>query len=204
MDDILGINIGSETIESTSEVIRQVNYRKSDRFYKLASQRLMAFIDTSTPEGAMTYYNNEIPEAILDPVFKDRTKKDFLYTRLDIYFYDNPNYCNPPGITDKHVISIDKYIPYQQKSDCSNARGEKGSSIVEPGFFDNFDLEKRKTILQANVYSNALFEICNLIVLDPDKEEISKYFDPEHFKLVHYIIPNVEQNIKLIMLMIYL
>ena len=195
VDDILGINIGSETIESTSEVIRQVNYRKSDRFYKLASQRLMAFIDTSTPEGAMTYYNNEIPEAILDPVFKDRTKKDFLYTRLDIYFYDNPNYCNPPGITDKHVISIDKYIPYQQKSGCSNVRGEKGSSVVEPGFFDNFDENKRKTILQANVYSNALFEICNLIVLDPDKEEISKYFDPEHFKLVHYIIPNVEQNI---------
>ena len=195
VDDIIGINIGSITIESTSESIRQVNYRKSDRFYKLASQRLMAFIDTSTPDGARTYYNGNIPEDILDPVFKDRTKRDFIYTRLDIYFYNNSNYCNPPGITEKHVFSVDKYKTYQEKPGCSSIRGEISEEPVEPGFFNNTDPEKSKTILQPNIYSNALFELCNLTVIDPDKEEISKYFDSEHFKLVHYIIPNVEKDI---------
>ena len=195
VDDILGINIGSETIESTSDVIRQVNYRKSDRFYKLASQRLMAFLDTSTPEGAKSYYNGDIPEDILDPVFGDRTKKDLLYTRLDIYFYNNSNYCNPPGISEKHVISIDKYIPYEEKANCSHIRGERSSNILRHGFFNNFDPEKRKIIHQPNIYSNALFELCDLTVFDPDKDEISKYFDPEHFKLIHYIIPNVEKDI---------
>jgi hypothetical protein len=47
--NISGINRGMITINKTSEVIKQINYRKSDRFYKLASQRLMVFIDDSTP-----------------------------------------------------------------------------------------------------------------------------------------------------------
>ena len=193
--EIKGINIGSVTINSTSEVIRQVNYRKSDRFYKLASQRLMVFIDTSTPEGAYNYYRGKIPNDILDPIYEDRTKRDFLYSRLDIYFYDNPNYCNPPGISEKHVISIDKYETYQQKPNCSDIRGEITVKPKEPGFFNNFDDNKKKTILQPNIYPNALFELCNLIVIDPEKEEISKYLDTDYFKLVHYIIPNVDKNI---------
>ena len=76
----------------------------------------MAFVDTSTPEGAKTLYNGKIPEDILDPVYKDRTKKDFLYTRLDIYFYENENYINPPNITEKHVFSVDKLKSYISRS----------------------------------------------------------------------------------------
>ena len=77
---IPGMNYGLDTVNSTSEAIKQINYRKSYRFFKLASQRLMAFVDTSTPEGAKTLFNGKISPDILDPLYKDRTKKDFLYT----------------------------------------------------------------------------------------------------------------------------
>ena len=43
--DLAGINFGMLTINKTSEILKQINFRKSDRFYKLASQRLMIFIE---------------------------------------------------------------------------------------------------------------------------------------------------------------
>ena len=191
------MNYGLATVNSTSEAIKQINYRNSDKLFKLASQRLMAFVDASTPEGAQTIYKGEIPDDILDPVFKDRTKKDFLYTRLDIYFYDNENYVNPPNITEKHVFSIDKLKQYIPRSDgCVEKRGEAVADF-EKGYFTNFEEDKKNIILKENIYSNELFNYCDLTVIDPTKEgEIKKYFgDTDDYKLVHYIIPNVEENI---------
>ena len=46
--DLKGINIGMITLEKQTEVLKQINYRLSDRFYKLASQRLMVYVDDST------------------------------------------------------------------------------------------------------------------------------------------------------------
>ena len=115
--NIEGINLGLATINSTSEVIKQLNYRKSDIFYKLASQRLMVFIDDSTPEGAKTLYGKNIPEDLLDPIYKDRAKRDFLFSRADIYFYKNGNYHYPPGTSDKYVLSIDNLKKYQKNKD---------------------------------------------------------------------------------------
>ena len=196
--NIPGINCGLVTINSTSEVIKQINYRNSDRLYKLASQRLMVFVDTTSPEGAKTIYNGEIPSDLVDPVYGDRTKKDFLYTRLDIYFYENNNYVNPPGITEKHIFSVDKMTPYTSKDNCVDTRG-KASSRITPGYFTNSksDSTKRKIILQPNIYSNELFDYCNLKVIDPtEKGALEKEFgNTDDFKLIHYIIPNVEDDV---------
>ena len=195
---IPGMNLGLATVNSTSEAIKQINYRKSDRFFKLASQRLMAFVDTSTPEGAKTLYNGNIPAEIVDPVYKDRTKKDFLYTRLDIYFYENENYVNPPGVTEKHVISVDKLKAYTPgSSGCAEKRGDARYDFIEKGYFTNLKEDKKNIILKENIYSNELFKYCDLIVIDPTKEgELKKYFgDTDDFKLIHYIIPNVEKDI---------
>ena len=79
---IKGINSGRITVSSTSEILRQINYRKSDRLYKLASQRLMVYVDDTSPEGAKTLYGNNIPEEWKDPVLNDRAKKDFIFTIL--------------------------------------------------------------------------------------------------------------------------
>lgn len=136
--NLKGINIGMITIDKTSEIIRQVNYRISDRFYKLASQRLMVFVDDSTPEGAKTLYGSyeNIPKEWKDEVKKDRAKREFIFTRSDIYFYDNENYVNPPNINEKTIFSIDNYQQYDEKAEgCIEERGEARSDINEKGFY---------------------------------------------------------------------
>ena len=196
--NIKGLNFGSITLNSTSEAIKQVNYRTSNRFFKLASQRLMAFVDTSTPEGAQAIYNGKIPEKIMDPVYKDRTKKDLLYARLDIYFYENENYCNPRNITENDIFSVDRYKAYNPTSNCVKNRGEAESKILEKGFFTNLEEDKKDIILKPNEYSNELFDYCDLTVIDPTTQQdiINKRFGEENdFKLIHYIIPNVEKDI---------
>ena len=196
--NIKGLNFGAITLNSTSEAIKQVNYKTSNRFFKLASQRLMAFVDTSTPEGAQVIYKGEIPKDILDPVHKDRTKKDFLYARLDIYFYENENYCNPRNITENDIFSVDRYKAYNPASNCNKTRGEAKSKILEKGYFTNMEIDKKNIILKPNEYSNALFDYCDLAIIDPttQKDIIEKKFgNNSDFKLVHYIIPNVEGDI---------
>ena len=198
--NISGINRGMITINKTSEVIKQVNYRKSDRFYKLASQRLMVFIDDSTPEGAKALYgsSDKIPEEWKDPIYNDRAKKEFLFLRNDIYFYENENYCNPPGVTEKIVFSIDKLVEYKNnKEGCKSKRGEASSQIIKEGYFDNFDSNHKDKILEPNIYSNELFEYCDIEVIDPTDEEAIKnrFGNLTHLRPVHYIIPNVEENI---------
>ena len=198
--NISGINIGLITLNKTSEVIKQVNYRKSDRFYKLASQRLMVFIDDSTPEGAKTLYGSSenIPKEWKDPIYNDRAKREFLFLRNDIYFYENENYCNPPGVTEKIVFSVDKLVEYKShKSGCKSKRGEARSQIIKDGYFDNFDPNHREKILEPNIYSNELFEYCDLEVIDPTDEEAIKnrFGNSTNLRPVHYIIPNVEENV---------
>ena len=196
--NISGINAGMITVNKTIEVIKQVNYRNSNRFYKLASQRLMVYIDDTTPEGAKTLYEGSIPEEWKDPVLKDRAKKEFLFLRNDIYFYENENYCNPPGVTEKIVFSVDKLVEYNsKKSGCKEKRGEAESQVIKPGYFDNFKEAHKEKILEPTIYSNELFEYCDLKVIDPtDASAIEKQFgNLTHLRPVHYIIPNVEPDV---------
>ena len=196
--NITGINFGMVTINSTSENIRQVNYRKSERFYKLASQRLLVFVDDTSPEGAKTLYGDNIPNEWKDPVLGDRAKKQFLFLRNDIYFYDNENYVNPPNVSEKIIFSIDKYIPYEKnKNGCVNNRGQASSTISHKGYFTNKESDKKSTILDPNTYTNALFEFCDLTIVDPLSEEsIKKVFEnTNNFRPVHYIVPNIESTI---------
>ena len=196
--NIKGINLGMVTIGKTSEIIKQVNYRKSDRFYKLASQRLMVFIDDSTPEGAKTLHGNSIPEEWKDPINPNKAKRDFLFMRNDIYFYKNENYCNPPGADEKIIFSVDKLVEYQKnKPGCAKERGNAESKIIDKGYFDNHKDNHREKILKPNVYSNELFEYCDLTVINATNEESIKqqFGNLEHIRPVHYIIPNVETDI---------
>ena len=195
--DLKNINIGMITINKTTEVIKQVNYRQSDRFYKLASQRLMVFVDDSTPEGTITLHGS--PEKIpKDWNFGGKyAKREFLFTRSDIYFYDNENYVNPPGVSEKIIFSVDKYIKYESKSNCVKNRGDARSIVIEPGYFTNQEEGKKNTILKPHIYSNELFYYCDLTVIDPtDINDIkAKLGNTDHIRPVHYIIPNVEPSV---------
>ena len=193
--DLIGINQGLITVNQNNEIIKQINYRKSDRFYKLASQRLMIFIDDSTPNGAKTLYGDNIPSDIKDPILGDRVKRSFIYMRNDIYFYKNENFCNPPSINENMLFSVDKLIPYKNK-DCVTQRGLAKSEIHQKGFFDRKG-DHKDTIHEPNVYTNAMFNYCNLNIIDPTSEkDIQSYFGSlKNFRPVHYIVPNVEKHI---------
>jgi hypothetical protein len=202
--ELKGINIGMITINKTSEIIKQINYRNSDRLYKLASQRLMVFIDDSTPEGAITLHESfgKIPDEWKDNYKKDRARREFIFTRSDIYFYNNTNYVNPPKLYDDFLIfSVDKLEQYNpSNSKCIPKRGPDAQShIIDYGYFDNdINSGHRNTILKPNIYSNELFEYCNLKIINPlDKKKLDEFFgDSTIARPVHYIIPNVEPEIE--------
>ena len=86
--DLKGINVGMITLEKQTEVLKQINYRLGDCFYKIASQRLMVYVeDDSTPSGMKTLHNdlNSIPLEWKNNELKDRTKKEFVFKRSDLY-----------------------------------------------------------------------------------------------------------------------
>ena len=197
---IRGMNNGRITVSSTSEILRQINYRKANNLYKLASQRLMAYLEDSTPEGAKTLYKDNIPIEWKDPIFENRAKKDFIFIRNDIFFYDNDNFCNPSGVSEKIIFSVDKLVKYEKnKKNCVNQRGEARSQPIIEGYFTNNSTNstKNKQILEASIYSNELFEYCDLDVIDPlDETDLNKHFvNNSYFKPVHYIIKNIDNNL---------
>ena len=149
--NITGINEGLLVIETTSEIIKQINYRKSDNLYKLGTQRLMVYVDDTTPEGAKTLYGDNINNTeIRDPILKNVAKKEFGFVRIDIFFYDNINYHNPPGVDKNTFITFDQLQEYQKKENCSEIREFSKQFKVVEGYFNNFDKDenKRKKILE--------------------------------------------------------
>ena len=193
--DLKGINLGMITLEKQTEIIKQINYRNSDRFYKLASQRLMVYVDDSTLKGTETLYGSysKIKDEWKDNI-KQTAKREFIFTRSDIYFYENENYVNPSpskNKIEKIVFSVDKYKTYQSKSGCVEERGEARSTVAEEGYFS----DKKEGILKPHIWSNEMFEYCGLTVIDPsDTNKIKEYFG-DQIKPVHYLIPNVDKDI---------
>jgi hypothetical protein len=189
-------------VETTSQIIKQINYRKSDNLFKLGTQRLMVYIDDTTPEGAKTLYGNTINDTdIRDPILKNVAKKEFAFVRIDIFFYDNINYHNPPGVDKNTFITIDRLQEYKKnKENCSQIREfSKPYKIVE-GYFNNFDKDenKRNKILEPSIYGNTFFDYCYLNIVNPlNKTSIENNFgNNDNFKLIHYIVPNIDENIK--------
>ena len=58
--------------------------------------------------------------------------------------------------------------------------------------------KKKKKILEPNIWTNELFQYCDLTIIDPTSEsDIKDKIDKNllHIRPVHYIIPNVEKDI---------
>ena len=195
--NITNIEFSPFPINSTIEIIRQINYKYSDRFYKIASQRLTLFVDDTTPEGAKTLYGDNIPGEILDPVFEDRAKIDLIFIRQDLYYYDDQNFINPENINENIIFSVDKMEKYEDKTNCEPTRAVAHSKIIKEGYYTNREEDKKKNITQPHIWSNRLFEVCNLKVIDPTNEEqiIKQFGNLETYKPVHYIYSNKNKNI---------
>lgn len=194
--DLKGIDIGMITINKTSEVLKQINYRKSDRFYKLASQRLMVYVDDSTPAGTIRLHENynSISDEWKNKIKGDRARREFIFTRSDIYFYDNENYVNPETgekNIEKIIFSLDKYKSYPNPGSCVEKRGQARSKVDQKGYFS----DEYPDILKPHYWTNELFDYCELTVIDPtDSAQIKQYFG-DVIKPVHYLIPNVDKSI---------
>ena len=92
-------------------LLKELCYHDADIFYEVADFRRFVFIDTSTKEGAQTYYNGNIPEEEKDPADPTRAKIEIPFARVDFYFESDPNYQVPTNITDDMAFTIDKYKP---------------------------------------------------------------------------------------------
>ena len=198
--NILNMNLSRLFFNSTTETLREINYKNSDRFYKIAAQRLMVFVDDTTPEGAKTLYGDNIPIELKDPVFNDRAKIDLFFMRQDIYFYDDKeqNYVYPGGINNKIVFSLDKLAPYTIREKCIKNFGDNAlGNILIPGYYTNREEDKKEKIIEPNIWENKLFEVCDLTVIDPTNEEqiIQQFGSLDSFKPVHYIFTNGNENI---------
>ena len=195
--NITNIEFSPFIINSTIEIIRQINYKNSDRFYKIAYQRLTLFVDDTTPEGAKTLYGDNIPIEILDPVFKDRAKIDLIFIRQDLYYYDDQNFINPEGVNENIIFSVDKLEKYEDKTNCKPTRAVAHSKLIKKGYYTNREEDKKNTITSPHIWSNRLFEVCNLKIIDPTNEEeiIKEFGNLETYKPVHYIYSNKYKNI---------
>ena len=111
-----------------------------------------------------------------------------IFSRNDIYFYDNADYQHPENITYKHIISIDRF----NKPPASNCSKEFGSPsyVMNPGYFDH----TKTGGLKPNEWSNRLFQLCDHIQLDPTS---NNFENPSNdLKFIHYLVPVKEENIK--------
>jgi len=91
-------------------LLKQTSFHDSDKFYEHAVQRLMAFLDVSTPGGAKTFWNGNVPDSEAAESNKNVGKRRVLFARHDIFWWKK--YLMPLGLSDADrfsFISLDKY-----------------------------------------------------------------------------------------------
>ena len=153
-------------------VLQQYQFDDSDKFYEHAVQRLMAFLDVTTPGGAKTYWGGSIPSG--EAMVSDPTvgKRRVLFARHDVFWWKK--YLMPFGLTDRNTyLSLDRYA---KKGKCNDTyeRSFKGAfgNNVEDG-------------MQAAEFPNELALECRT-ELDVTKIEQASN---GKIKYMHYIVP---------------
>ena len=180
---IKGIN-HAISVNSTNDVIKQINFRKSDRFYMHASQRLLAFIDSSGINGSQALYNGNIPSDWVDPSDNRRTKKEITFARMDLFFYDNENYQIPNGTNTTFVFTLDKYKKLDKP--CVEEFGTAKSEIMVKGYFD----DTKEGGLKPNEWSNEMRQYCHKIYIDPTNQTMIDEYTNKSGTIVptHYLV----------------
>ena len=89
-------------------VLQQYQFDDSDKFYEHAVQRLMAFLDVTTPGGAKSYWGGSIPSG--EAMVSDPTvgKRRVLFARHDVFWWKK--YLMPFGLTDRNTyLSLERF-----------------------------------------------------------------------------------------------
>ena len=190
--NIKGINY-AVSVNSTNDVVKQINFRKADRFYMHATQRLLAFIDSHGAKGAKALYNGNIPPEWIDPIDNTVTKKQVVFARLDLFFYDNENYQLPNGTNSSFLFTLDHY-PNKPQKPCVERFGDAQAEVMVKGYFDH----TKDGGLKPNEYSNPMLTYCNRVVVDPTNLTQIEEATNHSGTLIptHYMIPVKDSSIK--------
>lgn len=176
----------STSISSSTTVLEQIYFNQSNNFYTLATQRQMVFVDTTKPQGAATMYPNGIPDGEVNPNNPLVRKKELIWTRSDLYFYPSQAYLMPTDVNYTHVISIDRYLAYNDT--CVATFGKANAKIEVAGYFNIIYPDG----LKPNEFSNEMLMYCNRTKVD--------YNDVDNFtngsiKAIHYLVPITDPEI---------
>jgi len=128
-DHIMNANYQTNNDDDTF-LLKQFVFDDSDKFYEHAVQRLMAFLDVSTPEGAKTKWGDNIPDEERSVTYQDRGKRRILLVRHDLFFFKK--YILPNGMDESYrdkYITLDKY-PNIDKNTYT-VKGEYGNDVPE-------------------------------------------------------------------------
>ena len=173
-------------LKSNNQILlKQVCYKDADIFYEIADFRRFAFIDTSEPNGAKEFYNNNIPDEEKDPADPSRAKINVLFSRVDFYFKNDPNYQIPKNIDDKMIISCDKY-EFEPEIFTDKEIGEYSANKSKIGSMDS-KVNDGKII--PDEFYNVLkqHEQINKII-DPLETGYNITEDYPDMKLSHYLV----------------
>ena len=184
--DIGNINYSTQ-IDDINLTLQQMCFKDSSKFFELATQRLMPYVDTTKEAGAKLYYGDTIPPDIADPSNPKRAKKNLIFSRNDVYFYDSSgDYQMPTGIDETFVISIDKY-PHSERP-CETTFGKADVVQQKNGTFTHTEG------LIPNEWENQLFRTCGRTQYDPTKPEELEKLGPD-VNFIHYLVPVVDEEI---------
>eukprot|EP01022_Parablepharisma_sp_SALTPOND_P019390 TRINITY_DN3300_c0_g1_i1.p1 TRINITY_DN3300_c0_g1~~TRINITY_DN3300_c0_g1_i1.p1 ORF type:complete len:2552 (-),score=197.78 TRINITY_DN3300_c0_g1_i1:2042-9544(-) len=187
--DIIDVKNGnwSTIIDNFNIVLKQIYFNDSDRFFEHGTQRLLAFVDTATEGGAAALYPDGIPESEKNPNNPKVAKKEVVWVRLDIFFYESAEYIFPTNINHTHVISLDRYPASDDP--CVSTFGDARSKVMEPGYFAN----EHPNGLKENEYSNEMLSYCKRQKISPS--ELEALSNGTAFP-VHYLVPVVDDEVQ--------
>jgi len=163
--------------EDDTFLLKQFQFDDADKFYEHAVQRLMAFLDVSTVDGAKTMWGDNIPDYERSESNPSAGKRRVLFVRHDIFWWKK--YLMPDGLTENDrnkYITIDKY---DKNVPCG---GKDARSY--PGAFNNND-----GLIPAEYPSKIkLTNTSGVCREDIKLEEIESLTDGK-VKVTHYIVP---------------
>ena len=187
VDGMLKVDVedGSTPNINNQLLLKEMCYKDSDVFYEVADTRKLVFIDTSYTKGAQAYYNNNIPEEEQDPADPTRAKINVVFTRVDLYFKDDPNYQKPKNIADDMVFTTDKYEP----EPTIKVDKEIGKYTANISLHKNFNSGLNDGKLIPFEFYNVLKQHTNIKkFIDPLASGYNITEDYPNMKLSHYLI----------------
>ena len=182
---------------NANSLLKQIYFADNEKFYETADARTSLFINTAKEEGAEALYGNNIPEGLVDPDNNKKAKAQYIFIRLDTYFYNSifNQYQLPDGFNDSILISLDKF-EQDEIEKRGNSLADIRKVIAHPGHYDS--TKERYNRLKPNEYANSL-RLLNFMKqynpTDPEQLEQLQSLTKSKIYVSHFMVPFINPNI---------